>query len=259
MSRTAVGHPEHRAEFVVKPYDRMGVSSEVKMATNPKVYRVAGRYNLSAEKTFPIRDHILSAEDLYAEFEDVEDPKTRYVMARKCRYTQKYIRACECGICKELREGTFNPLDEFHYVHVCGYDLRPQHVINSRGEHSTYAVREWRSAYVDDFDTGMHWQSRVDSEFVPVDHNEYQGGRIADVPLGRNVALNRDEDVPAFVGVTQIFDCRTSDPTVDRSGRNRVAGPFGVKEIISDGGATRHMFHNKDHFTEYREVKNMGV
>jgi hypothetical protein len=95
MSRTAVGHPEHRAEFVVKPYDRMGISSEVKMTTNPRVYRVAGRYNLSAEKTFPIRDHILSAEDLYAEFEDVEDPKTRYVMPRKCRYTQKYIRACE--------------------------------------------------------------------------------------------------------------------------------------------------------------------
>jgi hypothetical protein len=252
MCRPAVGYPEHRSEFIVKPYDHMGVWKNPVVATNPKVYRVAARLDAKVDDAiFTIRDHILSEEDLYAEFEDPEDPKTRYVMATKCRYSQRYIRACPCGICKELREKTFNKLDEFHYVHVCGYELRPQHVINARAQHATHSVREWRKAYVEHREVAMQSQQSVDSKFAPLSHNEYAGRHIADEPLPDNVQ--------GYVGITQIFDCGTTDPTVDRTGRNRVAGPFGVKEIISDGGATRHMFHNKDHFTEYREVKNMGV
>ena len=97
----------------------MGVWKNPVIATKPKVYRIPGRLDATIDDAiFPISDRYLMEEDLYAEFEDPEDPKTRYVMATRCRYSQMYIRACPCGICKELREKTFNSHDEFHYVHV---------------------------------------------------------------------------------------------------------------------------------------------
>ena len=79
---------EHRPEFLVKPYDHMGVWKNPVIATNPKVYRVAGRLDSKIDDaTFLIRDRLLSEEDLYAEFEDPEERKTRYVMATRCRKT----------------------------------------------------------------------------------------------------------------------------------------------------------------------------
>ena len=46
---------------------------------------------------------------------------------------------------------------------------------------------------------------------------------------------------------------------MNQQGDSRVPGPFGGKKIVSDGGATRHMFHCRKRFRNYREFSNMVV
>ena len=81
---------------MVKPYDSYGNEQSPVMARKPRVYRVPRRVE---DKVYPILDQHLACWDLYAEFEDVKDPKTRYVMASHCRYTKLDINKCRCGIC----------------------------------------------------------------------------------------------------------------------------------------------------------------
>ena len=161
------------------------------------MYRVPHR---EEDKAIPIIDEHLTCWDLYAEFEDATYPKMRYVMGFRCRYTQCDISTCCCVICVELRRHTYNPLDEYHYVHVQGYDLRPPHVLNSKIEHATHAVRDWRKMYVEE--VGMESQVRMDSKYVPTDPRWYLGQHLS----------NTEE----FVGITQIFDAnlKNFDPTL---------------------------------------------
>ena len=101
---------------------------------------------------------------IFGAFKDCKDTKTRYVMASRCRYMQIDISKCVCGICIELRRQTYNPLDENHYVHVKGYGLRPQHVLNSDMQYVTHAGREWNKMYVEE--KGMVSQAKMDFEYV---------------------------------------------------------------------------------------------
>jgi hypothetical protein len=94
---------------------------------------------------------------------------------------------------------------------------------------------------------GMESQAMMDSEYVPTDPRLYVGQHLC--------------ETEEFVGITQIFDAnlKNFDPTVNQQGDSRVPGPFGGKKIVSDGGATRHMFHCRKRFRNYRECSNMVV
>ena len=177
-----------------------------------------------------IQDCNLDKEDMYAEFED-PTPNIRYDLAMKCYYTQEGITWCRCGICSELNYmenrdvRDFNPRDKRHYIRILGYDLRASHVINSSIIQSTFGVEDWRETYLGN--AGRHAEAVVDIE--------------------------------SFAAVT-VHECNANfNPFVDKSGASRVPGPFGMKEIVSDSGATRHMFHDIKQFSSYREVKNHRV
>ena len=69
-------------------------------------------------------------------------------------------------------------LQPIRRIQLCAYMW-----LNSRSRHATYAVRDWRESNVEDADVGMQSQACVDSEFVPVNHNEYAGGHIGENTL----------------------------------------------------------------------------
>ena len=225
MRRRGVTSSEDRAEFVVQPIDR---NRAPVAACNPRVYRVANR--LRDGSVIAIHDRNLDKEDMYAEFEDPVNPKIRYVLGIRCRYTQEEISECTCGICDEMRYtyrdyDKFNLRDKFHYVRVIGYDLRASHVINSSTIHVMSGVDEWREAYLGGF--ARHNEARV--------------------------------DVEPFAAVI-TYECNANfNPFVDQSGASKLPGPFGEKEIVSDSGATRHLFHDIKQFSSYREVRGQRV
>ncbi len=124
---------------------------------------------------------------IFGAFKDCKDTKTRYVMASRCRYMQIDISKCVCGICIELRRQTYNPLDENHYVHVKGYDLRLQHVLNSDMQYVTHAGREWNKMYIEE--KGMESEAKMDFEYVSSNFRSYVGQHLC--------------ETEEFVGITQ--------------------------------------------------------
>ena len=98
--------------------------------------------------------HKLKSEDLYAEFTDVENSKIRYFMATVCRYKQRNITSCVCGICKELKKSInmsayiIHENDEYHYIWIRGYSLRQPHVIKSDTAYHSEGVHTWTDLYI---------------------------------------------------------------------------------------------------------------
>ena len=65
---------------------------------------------------------------------------------------------------------------------------------------------------------------------------------------------------PFFHCNVVVFDCNTKfDAFKDHSGTGKVPGPFGEKDIVSDCGPTKHMFHGRDQFSSYRDTENHFV
>ena len=63
--------------------------------------------------------------------------------------------------------------------------------------------------------------------------------------------------VHAFCGT--VIDLRNVTNIISESNVGVGKGNFKTKYIVTDSGATRHMFHNRDHFTNYRETSDHHV
>jgi hypothetical protein len=96
-------------------------------------------------------------------------------------------------------------------------------------------------------EVGMESECRMDSSYVPHDPRWHSGQHLS--------------TTEEFVGITQIFDAnlKNFDPTLRQDDDRSVPGPFGAKKIVSDGGATRHTFHCRKRFRNYRHCSNMVV
>ena len=85
-------------------------------------------------------------------------------------------------------------------------------------------------------------QTTVDLDFVRSDSRTY---------VGQHVTKTTE-----CAGITQTIDCnlKNFNSMVNHEGENRVEGPFGTNNIVSDGGVTRHMFHDEQQFCNYRSL-----
>ena len=190
------------------------------LARNPRVYELKGK-----EKPL---------EYFYAELEGVNGGNVRYVIGNNCRYRGYAIMKCQCGICDELRQSCntsammYDDKDNEHYVWCSTYDLRPSHVINSLSIHSfTDTATRYGGVNV-----GYHRHShkRLRSE---VGEEESANVIVHEIPAG---------STSNFAGLSHAEEVKSI-----------------VKEIICDGGATKAMFHDIRHFTNYKKLDNCVV
>ena len=238
---------ERRPEFVVNPRDN---DAEPRLARNPRVHRVQKEYG-TGHIDYRIAHKDIQNNDLYAEFEDAEYSNVRYVVGVACRYHQTDILYCACGICHQLRDSLHMntmqcyPTDEYHYVWCSGYDLRAPHVINTDPMYARLGVYPDVPTFAPD-KIEIRWTC----------------GECSDDSMEASEEYKESGDQSPMIDDCNIvvFECNNKvDPFKDHSGRGIVPGPFGVKDIVSDSGATKHMFHDTNQFSNYVETVNHFV
>ena len=247
LRKGVVNASEKRPEFIVYPFDD---SMEPRLARRPRVYRVQEKSSTTYPEP-PLQLDRIKHNALYAEFEDSVDPEVRYVIGVACRYHQTDIIYCPCGICKQLRDSLYMdttqyyPQDDYHYVWCSSYDLRAPHVLNSLIEHASL---------------GMNPPAPVNLPQDDLDDDAYFEDRQASTVSSNSEISGGESRAPFFHCNVVVFDCNSKfDAFKDHSGTGNVPRPFGDKDIVSDSGATKHMFHDRDQFSSYRDTENHFV
>ena len=232
--RTGVINLEKRPEFIAIPYD---IQVSPSLAKHPRVYKFRYSERKDTRKEWK----------LYAELTDAKYDNVRYVMGDVCRYHKQPIDSCTCGICHELRASldtttmTYDPLDQFHYVWCQEYALRPAHILNSLNEH--VKLTDWNTTVTD---------LRTAESRMQYDRERQRRGTV--IQRRRRV---RSRQVFEHAGITVYEVNNRIDPFAAQT--NAVDGRRRRKKRVSDSGATKHMFHDKEEFTNYREVLNQFV
>ena len=188
------------------------------------------------------------------------------------------IRECQCPVCIALQESlnmstcTIDVDTDCAYVWCVAYDVRPNHILNIHARHAhpyidKKEVNELETALLENiifqpygffpvtdnsFSTTRptRWQYPTPQE--PRKPSAFIFNGIEYVPPRFRPRMEQDianivvSDVPAHA--TSHYGLTTSVVSTNR--------PL---EIIADSGATRHMFHDRSLFTEYRTVENHFV
>jgi hypothetical protein len=190
------------------------------LARNPRVYELKGKEKL--------------LEYFYAELEGVNGGNVRYVIGNNCRYRGYAILKCPCGICDELRQSCntsvmmYDDEDSEHYVWCSTYDLRPPHVINSLAVHAFTGTTTGNGWGHVEYPRMSQKRRRPD-----IGGEESANVIVHEIPVGSTTN---------FAGISQAEEVQPV-----------------IKEIICDGGATKAMFHDIRHFTNYTPLTDCVV
>jgi hypothetical protein len=248
---------EQRAEFIVMPRDS---TQEPRLAFRPRAFRT------SPDNNRQITDH-----DLYVQFYDYTHMSTIYVLGTDCRYTCDPIYDCLCNVCKHLRDSlnmdraVYNDTDEHSYVWIVAYDLRPYYILNSSPDYS-YGPRSkcdmdlWLTQLrVGNIDTAHGFFPVVPPRYIDSilsSRNNNSVHSFTTPPIcSLNTSTQLDLDNHSHVTVLEFTNAQTISHVTSTSATT-VTTPL---KVITDSGASRHMFYDRTLFTEYKPVGNHFV
>ena len=196
----------------------------------------------------------MSDKDIYLELIDYEFPNVKYVIATHCQHSMRLINDCSCSICCSLKNSlhmstwTIDVCHDCAYVWCVAYDVRPSHVLNS------FAI----NAYPFDDKDAIDAIELVLSQNIV--NKPYGFFPVTDNPRKacRSIYF-QDTMIPGLDSVNIVVSDVPAHATSHYGLTTSVVSTNKPLEIIADSGATRHMFHDRSLFTEYRTVENHFV